>query len=226
VTRAKILLRVSTADQHPENQLPTLEQMARARGIDVLEVVVERVSTRRARPELERLLHEAHRGEYDVLLIWAIDRLGRSMIGNLSIIVDLDRKGVLRRADQAGAVAGRGAAGRASRRRRGREDLAGAADSRGHRERPHRARGRAGSDGGGGPMSPWKCSKCRTVVFMPERHNGKRINGGVCTQQRRGCGGELSKMTPEEAHTVRATMAAKGISEQPWLTLVFAAVPS
>jgi hypothetical protein len=56
------------------------------------------------------------------------------------------------------------------------------------------------------------------VVFIP---TGRGIKGGVCTQQSRGCKGNLKRMTAEEAADVRVTLEARGIGEQPWLTLVF-----
>lgn len=65
---------------------------------------------------------------------------------------------------------------------------------------------------------PWKCSKCLAVVFIP---TDSSITGGVCTQQRRGCSGEISKMNDTEADFVRRTMARRDIGEQAWLTLVF-----
>lgn len=65
---------------------------------------------------------------------------------------------------------------------------------------------------------PWKCSKCSAVVFIP---TASGIEGGVCTQQRRGCTGEIEKMEQRERVLVRAFMASRGIQEQPWLTLVF-----
>lgn len=67
--------------------------------------------------------------------------------------------------------------------------------------------------------NPWKCSKCSAVVFIPDTPD---IAGGVCTQKRRGCMGEIVKMGEREARDVRATMVTRGIREQPWLTLVFA----
>lgn len=65
---------------------------------------------------------------------------------------------------------------------------------------------------------PWRCSRCAAVVFIPD--DGK-IKGGVCTQQRRGCDGEIARMTDEEAGRIRCVMALRGMSEQAWLTLVF-----
>jgi putative DNA-invertase from lambdoid prophage Rac len=94
VRRALLLLRVSTDDQHPENQRPELEQLAKARQLEVLEVIEEKATTRKKRPELERILQDAHRGRFDVLVVWALDRLGRSMVGNLQLVRELAAAGV------------------------------------------------------------------------------------------------------------------------------------
>lgn len=59
------------------------------------------------------------------------------------------------------------------------------------------------------------CDACGTAVFTPAR-----INGGVCTQQSRGCGGELALLSDRYAAMVRALVARKGLREQPWLTLI------
>ena len=40
------------------------------------------------------MLKDARRGKFAVLVIWALERFGRSMIGNLSDVLELDRIGV------------------------------------------------------------------------------------------------------------------------------------
>src|SRR5580692_1908213 len=42
----------------------------------------------------EQMLKDARRGKFDVLVIWALDRFGRSMVGNLQDVLELDRIGV------------------------------------------------------------------------------------------------------------------------------------
>lgn len=64
---------------------------------------------------------------------------------------------------------------------------------------------------------PWKCSRCQAVVFIPDDGN---IKGGVCTQQRRGCAGELVRMSDAEAEGTRALLGRVGVAAQAWLTLV------
>lgn len=71
--------------------------------------------------------------------------------------------------------------------------------------------------------APWACNTCGAVVFIPA---GSNITGGVCTQQKRGCAGEIAALGEEEEAEVRALMLTRGIREQPWLTLVFATAPA
>ncbi|MCA9624478.1 MAG: recombinase family protein [Myxococcales bacterium] len=40
------------------------------------------------------MMEAAHRGDIDVVVVWSLDRLGRSMTGNLQAVLDLDRCGV------------------------------------------------------------------------------------------------------------------------------------
>jgi putative DNA-invertase from lambdoid prophage Rac len=92
--RAAIYLRTSTDRQHTENQRPAVEQLATARGYDIVEVYEEQVSVTKHRPAWEQLKVGAHRGEFDVVIVAAIDRLGRSMVGNVQEILGLDQLGV------------------------------------------------------------------------------------------------------------------------------------
>jgi len=64
---------------------------------------------------------------------------------------------------------------------------------------------------------PFGCTKCNAVVFVPRTAG---ITGGVCTQQSRGCEGEITKLDGPLALAVRGLMVKRRIVEQPWLTLV------
>ena len=76
---AAIYLRVSTDQQDSTNQLPDCEQLARASGLQVVEVYAdEGISGDAAkRPALERALLDAHRGRFKVLVAWSVDRISR-----------------------------------------------------------------------------------------------------------------------------------------------------
>ena len=88
--RAALYFRVSTDRQETECQRPEVEQLARGRGFEVVKVFEEKMSAAKVRPEYTRMMKEARPGAFDVIVVWAIDRFGRSMIGNVSDILDLD----------------------------------------------------------------------------------------------------------------------------------------
>lgn len=93
--RAALYLRVSGGvGQTYENQRPDVVQLARARGLEVVHVFEEVAGAAKRRPEFEKMMLAAHRGVFDVLVVWAIDRFGRNMVTNLSTILELDRLGV------------------------------------------------------------------------------------------------------------------------------------
>ena len=77
--RAALYMRVSTVDQHPETQLLDLRQMAAQRGFEIVAEYTDRISGVKARrPGLDQMMREARRGRFDVLLVWACDRIARS----------------------------------------------------------------------------------------------------------------------------------------------------
>jgi len=98
MTHAALYLRVSKSDgsQTTDCQRPEIEQLARARGLEVVEVYEELGSAAKYRPEHARMMRDAKRGSggWNTLIVWAIDRFGRSMVGNLQDILELDRIGI------------------------------------------------------------------------------------------------------------------------------------
>ncbi len=88
--RAVLYMRVSSLDQHPESQLLDLRMMAAQRGYEVVREYTDKISgTRAKRPGLDQLLYDAHRGQFDVLLVWAFDRLARSVKHFLEVLDEL-----------------------------------------------------------------------------------------------------------------------------------------
>ena len=78
--RAVIYMRVSTVDQHPETQLHDLRQMAAQRGYEIVKEYTDKISGVKARrPGLDELMRDARRGKFDVVLVWASDRIARSV---------------------------------------------------------------------------------------------------------------------------------------------------
>ena len=91
--RVATYCRVSTADQTAVNQLPEVEALASIRGQIVLREV-ETESAAKVRPKFESLLQAAKRKEFDVLVVWSLDRFGRSLAGNVRDIEALTSCGV------------------------------------------------------------------------------------------------------------------------------------
>jgi DNA invertase Pin-like site-specific DNA recombinase len=93
--RAALYLRVSTDEQTAENQRPELERIAALRGYQVESTYSETVSgAARKLPELERLMRDAQRHKLDVVMVWALDRLGRRMGEVVAKVLELERLGV------------------------------------------------------------------------------------------------------------------------------------
>ncbi len=88
--RAAIYVRVSTDKQTIENQLRELRQIAERRGWEVVheydDAGISGAKGREARPGLDEMLKDAQRRRFDVVMAWAIDRLGRSLIDLLGTI--------------------------------------------------------------------------------------------------------------------------------------------
>jgi DNA invertase Pin-like site-specific DNA recombinase len=81
---AALYVRVSTDGQTVENQVRELRQIADRRGWSVVETYsdagISGSKGRNHRPGLDAMLNDAKRRKFDVVMAWAIDRLGRSLI--------------------------------------------------------------------------------------------------------------------------------------------------
>jgi putative DNA-invertase from lambdoid prophage Rac len=93
--RAALYARVSTSDQHTDNQLLELRRYAEARGWSATEYVDAGVSgAKESRPALDRLLKDARRRRFDTLVVWRLDRLGRSLRHLILLLDELSALGV------------------------------------------------------------------------------------------------------------------------------------
>jgi len=93
--RAVLYMRVSSLDQHPETQLHDLRQMAAQRGLEIVHEYTDRISGAKARrPGLDQMLADARRGRFDVVLVWASDRIARSVKHYLEVLDELNRLNV------------------------------------------------------------------------------------------------------------------------------------
>lgn len=92
---AAIYARVSTDDQRCDMQLTELRGYASRMGWQLIEYIDQGVSgTRRNRPALDRLFADARLRKFDVVLVWKLDRFGRSLKGLIENINTLDSLGI------------------------------------------------------------------------------------------------------------------------------------
>ena len=81
--RVAIYLRVSTLDQTTANQERELREVASRMGCEVVKVYrdhgVSGAKGRDERPQFDRLCHDATQRQFDAIMAWSVDRLGRSL---------------------------------------------------------------------------------------------------------------------------------------------------
>jgi DNA invertase Pin-like site-specific DNA recombinase len=91
--RAGLYLRVSTVDQTTANQERELRQAAERAGWQVIKVYREHgisgAKGRDKRPAFDALHRAAARREFDIVMAWGVDRLGRSLRDLVNFLDDL-----------------------------------------------------------------------------------------------------------------------------------------
>ena len=92
---AAIYARVSTADQDCEMQLRELREFCARQGWEATEYVDTGFSGAKvSRPALDKLMGDCRMKRIDVVLVWKLDRWGRSMTNCLSSIQELTALGI------------------------------------------------------------------------------------------------------------------------------------
>jgi DNA invertase Pin-like site-specific DNA recombinase len=91
--KAVIYSRVSTNEQTVENQLKVLREVAEKRGLEVVrEISDEGISGakgRDERPGFDELIKGSVKNEWDIILVWDVSRLGRSLKHLVSFLEDI-----------------------------------------------------------------------------------------------------------------------------------------
>jgi DNA invertase Pin-like site-specific DNA recombinase len=95
--RVALYARVSTSNgQSPEMQVAELREYASRRGWEIFGEYVDLgiSGSKESRPELNRLMADAQRRNFDAVLCWKVDRFGRSLKHLVNALADLDSYGV------------------------------------------------------------------------------------------------------------------------------------
>jgi DNA invertase Pin-like site-specific DNA recombinase len=102
--RAAIYLRVSRDEQTTENQRIALAKVAGHRNWVIAQTYEDQgisgAKGREQRPAFDQMLKDAVRRRFDVLMVWSIDRLGRSVLHVANALAELDAAGVALYSDQ------------------------------------------------------------------------------------------------------------------------------
>ena len=93
--RVALYARVSTANgqQDPELQLSELRDYATRRAWEIAEVYTDNgvSGSKDSRPALNRLMADAGQREFDTVLVWKLDRFGRSLRHLINALAELAR---------------------------------------------------------------------------------------------------------------------------------------
>lgn len=93
--RAALYCRISTGDQHLETQLLDLRELAKQRGFEIVGEYTDVISGAKSkRPGLDRLMSDARRHRFDVVLVAAFDRIARNVRHFLEVLDELNNLNV------------------------------------------------------------------------------------------------------------------------------------
>ena len=91
--KAVIYSRVSTNEQTVDNQLKVLREVAEKRGLEVVREIsdegISGATGRDARKGFDELIKGSIKNEWDIILVWDVSRLGRSLKHLVSFLEDI-----------------------------------------------------------------------------------------------------------------------------------------
>jgi len=96
--RVCVHARVSKTSQSVERQISELEIVAARNDWEIVDRFIDHgisgAKGRDARPELDRMMKDSTKRKFDVVMVWSIDRLGRSLQNLMEILNDLKSKNI------------------------------------------------------------------------------------------------------------------------------------
>lgn len=92
--KVALYLRVSTNEQTTENQRRELVERAEKSGWEVVRIYEDQgisgAKGRDKRPQFDQMLKDATRKEFDLVMSWSVDRLGRSLLNLIEFLNELN----------------------------------------------------------------------------------------------------------------------------------------
>src|ERR1700675_671650 len=95
--RVALYARVSTSNgqQDPEMQLRVLREYAKHREMTIVGEYIDRMTgSKDSRPSLNRLMADAGQRKFDAVLVWKLDRFGRSLRHLVNALAELEALGL------------------------------------------------------------------------------------------------------------------------------------
>jgi len=96
--RAVAYIRVSTKEQDENVQRKAIKEFSKTRNIEIFEWYVDKGESGskpfRERPEALRLLNELELLKPEAIIVYAIDRVGRSMLDTVQTLLELESKNI------------------------------------------------------------------------------------------------------------------------------------
>jgi DNA invertase Pin-like site-specific DNA recombinase len=93
--KTAIYARVSTDEQTTDNQVIELKKVAERNGWEIEAIYADTISGAKSkRPQLDKLMKAIMRKEIDMVMVWSVDRLGRSLQHLTTLLSDIHSKGV------------------------------------------------------------------------------------------------------------------------------------
>src|ERR1043166_8198716 len=93
--KVAVYARFSTADQHNEVQIRELTEYVQRRGWEIAGTYTDQMSAAKGkRPGLNRLMADARLRWFDAVLVWKLDRFGRSLVNCVAGIQELAAFGI------------------------------------------------------------------------------------------------------------------------------------
>jgi DNA invertase Pin-like site-specific DNA recombinase len=91
--RVAIYARVSTSSQTTQNQIDVLTELANRQGYTIIKIYSDNgfsgTKSTADRPALNDLMTDARKKQFDMVLVWSLDRLGRSLKHCLELLQEL-----------------------------------------------------------------------------------------------------------------------------------------
>jgi DNA invertase Pin-like site-specific DNA recombinase len=95
--RVALYARVSTSNgqQDPEMQLRELREYAERRDLVIVGEYIDRMTgSKDSRPSLNRLMADAGQRKFDAIIVWKLDRFGRSLRHLVNALAELEAMGL------------------------------------------------------------------------------------------------------------------------------------